>query len=139
MLAKRLRAATAETTMSAKDAAPTGWLVGAGLRRSAGFRGAEGLSAAAAGHGVGVAKGEPAAHERVDEVDLGALEVHRAHRIDHDAHAVLIDDRVVLLGAVSEGHSVGEARAATRRDVYAQREVAPLLLRDDLAELVRRA
>src|SRR4030095_15563298 len=103
-------------------------LVGAGLRGAGLLRGAERLPAAAARDGVRVAKSESAAHERVDEVDLGALDVHRAHRVGDDAHAVFLDERVVVLTAFGERHAVGEARAAARGDVDAEREVVATLL-----------
>src|SRR6185436_4131088 len=90
-------------------------LVSAGLGGAGLVRGLEGLTATAARNGVRVAKREPAAHERVHEVDLRALDVHRAHRVDDDAYTVLLDQRVVLLAAFREGHSVREARASTRR------------------------
>src|SRR2546425_5558600 len=130
--------------MSAKEnSAETGdasrrRLVRAGLRGAGLVRSLEGLAAAAARDRVGVAKREPAAHESVDEVDLRALEVHRAHRVDDHANAVLLYDRIVLFGALGEGHAIRKARAPTRCDVDAQREVAAVLLREDLLELVRR-
>src|SRR5713226_2207441 len=113
-------------------------LVGAGLRGAGLVCRLEGLAATAARDRVRVAEREAATHEGVDEVDLRALEVHGAHRVDDDANAVLLHDRVILFGAVGERHPVREPRASTRRDVHAEREVLPLLLRENLAELVRR-
>src|SRR5713101_8964359 len=110
----------------------------AGLRGAGLIGGAERLAASAARNRVRVAKREASTHQGVDEVDLRSLEVHGAHRVDDDANAVLLHDRVILFGAVGEGHPVREPRASTRRDVHAQREVLPLLLREHLAELVRR-
>ena len=113
-------------------------LVGAGLRGAGLVRCLEGLAAAAARDRVRVAEGEAAAHESVYEVDLRAFEVHGAHRVHDDANAVVLDDRVVVFGAVGERHPVRETRATTRCDVHAEREVLPVLLRENLAELVRR-
>src|SRR3954470_16018694 len=110
-------------------------LVSAGLRSAALLRGTERLATAAARDGVRVAKREPTAHERVDKVDLGALDVHRAHRVDDDANAVLLDERVVVFAALGEGHAVGEARATARGDVDAKSEVVATLLREDFLEL----
>src|SRR5438105_2652248 len=112
-------------------------LVRAGLRGAGLLRGPERLSAAAARDRVRVAQREPAAHERVDEVDLGALDVHRAHRVDDDANPVLLDERVVLFAALREGHAIGEAAASARRDVDAQGQIVAPLLRDDFLELLR--
>src|SRR4051794_11885507 len=103
-------------------------LVSAGLRGAALLRGTERLAAAAARDGVRIAKREPAAHERVDEVDLGALDVHRAHRVDDDANAVLLDERVVVFAAFREGHAIGKARATARGHVHTKREVVTTLL-----------
>src|SRR5438105_626506 len=86
-------------------------LVATGLRGARVARGLEGLTAAAARHGVRVAEGEAAAHEGVDEVDLASLDVHRAHRIDDDLDAVVVDDRVAFLDPFGEGHPVREAGA----------------------------
>src|SRR5205814_989379 len=113
-------------------------LVRAGLRGTGVAGGLEGLTTAAARHGVRVAKGEAAAHKCVDEVDLAALHVHGAHRVDDHLDAVMVDDRVAFLGPVGERHAVREARASARRHVDAKREVRATLLRDDLLELLRR-
>src|SRR5438034_10142638 len=113
-------------------------LVGAGLRGAGLVSRSERLAATAARDSVRVAQGEASAHQRVDEVDLGALEVHGAHRVDDDANAVLHHDRVILFGAVGEGHPIREARASTRRHIHPEGEILPLLLREHLAELVRR-
>src|SRR5260221_7785939 len=96
------------------------FLVRAGLGGAGLIRGLERLAAAAARHGVRVAKREPTAHERVHEVDLGALDVHRAHQIHDDANAVLLDERVVLFAALREGHAVRETAAPTRGHVDAK-------------------
>src|SRR5438105_15221053 len=118
---------------------PQSALVVAGLRGAGLVGGPERLATATARDRVRVAEREAAPHEGVDEVDLGALDVHRAHWIDDDAHALHLDDRVVLFRAVGEGHAVRETGAATRCDIDAQREARPILLRDDLAQLVRRS
>src|SRR2546423_6111185 len=108
-------------------------LVGAGLGGAGLVCRLEGLAASAARDRVGVTEREAAAHQCIHEVDLRAFEIHRAHRVDDDANAVLLDDRVVLFGTVGEGHPVREARASTRRDVHAKREVLSVLLRENLA------
>src|SRR2546425_8306158 len=114
-------------------------LVVTSLCRAAVALGLEGLSAAAGRHRVRVAEGEAAAHEGVDEVHLGSLEVHRAHGVDDDAHTFVLRDAVAFLDRVREGHAVAEARAAARRDVHAQSEILPILLSQDLLQLARRA
>src|SRR2546425_3202039 len=140
----RYQAASASRSRARKKTPPrpvtraVGGLVRAGLRGAGLVRSLEGLPAAAARDGIRVAEREPAAHQSVDEVDLRALEVHRAHRVDYHANAVLLHDRIVLFSALGEGHAIREARAPTRCDVDAQREVAAVLLREDLLELVRR-
>src|ERR1041384_179896 len=113
------------TTTSARFVLVRAGLGGAGL-----LRGAERLAAAAARNGVRVAQREPAAHERVHEVDLGALDVHRAHRGTDDANAVLLDERVVIFLALGEGHPVREAAASARGHVYAKGEIVAALLGD---------
>src|SRR3989442_2712969 len=89
-------------------------LVVAGLRGAAPAGGLEGLAAAAARHGVRITQREPAAHERVHEIDLGAPQVHGAHRVYDDAHAILVDDSVFLFLSFRAGHPVPEAGSATR-------------------------
>src|SRR5438105_10555479 len=115
---KRARLAPrSRRTWGWQGARPLRCLVRAGLRGARVARGLEGLTAAAARDGVRVAEGEAAAHEGVDEVDLAALDVHRAHRVDDDLDAVVVDDRVAFLDPFGEGHSVREAGPSARRDV----------------------
>src|SRR6266550_3949077 len=97
-------------------------LVRAGLGGAGLVSRLERLAATAARDRVRVAECEAATHERVDD----------------DANAVLLHDRVILFGAIGEGHPIREARAATRCDVDTEGEVLPVLLREDLAQLVRR-
>src|SRR3979411_2813388 len=65
---------------------------------------------------VRVPKREAAAHEGIDEVDLGTLEVHGAHRVDDDADAVGLDESVVLLASLGERQAVGNAGAPARSE-----------------------
>src|SRR5262249_41276497 len=58
----------------------------------------EGAAAAAGRDDVGVLDLEPGAHQAVDVVDTGALEVRQAVPIDDHPDAVVLPDLVVLLG-----------------------------------------
>src|SRR5207245_10645257 len=108
----------------------------AGLRAAGEVSRSERRAAPPARDRVRVAEGEASAQQRVDEVDLGALEVHGAHRVDDAANAVLHHDRVILFGALGERHPIREARASTRRQIHNESEVLPLLLRELLAVLI---
>ncbi len=69
--------------------------------------------AAAAGRlDVRVVDREARAHERVDEVDLGADEVRSAEGVDHDADTVDLDLVVPVLRSPVEAERVLEAGAA---------------------------
>src|SRR4051794_11171569 len=81
----------------------------------------EGLAAAAGGRGVRVLDREAAAGDGVDEVDLGAVQIADADRIDEELHAVRLEYLVAGTLAVLFDHQpVLEARAAAALDEYAQ-------------------
>src|SRR5687767_11996675 len=62
---------------------------------------AERGAAPAGGLGVGVANGESAAREVVDEIDLRALQIPHADRIDEQPHAVRLDRLIGVGGALA--------------------------------------
>src|SRR5262245_27735625 len=76
----------------------------------------ERVAAAAGGLGVRILDREAAAHQVFLVVDLGAVEVAEAHRVDDDLDAVRLD-HLVVLGDLVEDHAVLEARAAASLDV----------------------
>src|SRR5579864_1615442 len=103
----------------------------------AGFGGAaaegriEALAAGAALDRVWVHHGEAAAHERIDEVDLRAVEILQRERINDDLDPSLLDDLVVVGWLRLERHAVGEARASPGSDIDAQRALRHLLRLED--------
>src|SRR4029079_18568359 len=80
----------------------------------------EGGSAAAGGRRVRVLDGEPATRDGVDEIDLGALEVADADRIDEQAHAVRFEQLIADAAAFLDHQAVLEARAAAALHEHAQ-------------------
>ena len=82
--------------------------------------------------------GEAAAHQGVDVVDLGAIEVHGAEIIDEQADAIGLDDLVAILGALLDGHAVLQTGASSRRDKDAQRALGGPLLGQEILELSQR-
>src|SRR3712207_1195648 len=97
----------------------------------------EGGAAAAAALDVGVVDGEAGAHEAVDVVELGPRDVGYAHRVYEDAHALGLEDLVVVVDLVVEVDAVLEAGAAARPDADAQREILLALLRHERLDLLR--
>src|SRR5215470_5577120 len=79
----------------------------------------EGVAAAARGGHVRVVDRE-ARLEALDPVDLGAGQVGRAERVDHDGHAVADELVVALLRPAVEPERVLEPRAAASLDGDAQ-------------------
>src|SRR6185503_4302926 len=73
---------------------------------------AERRTAAARRGGLGVADGEAAAGDRVDEVDLGALQVAHADRVDEQLDAVRFEHLVANSTALLDHQPVLEPRAA---------------------------
>src|SRR5512133_3901469 len=66
----------------------------------------ERVAAAAGADRVGIEDAEASTHQAVFVIDLRALEVMRAVLIDHEAHAALGEDHVVLGEFVLESHAV---------------------------------
>ena len=95
----------------------------------------EGVAAAAGRARVRVVDREPGCLDRVDVVDLGALEVRRAERVDDDLDAVRLELEVALDGAAVEAEPVLEARAAAALDRDAQ-DADVLFLGDQLLDLL---
>src|SRR4051812_40729599 len=91
--------------------------------------GREGRSATTGRRGVRVLDREPAAGNRVDEVDLGVLQVLDADRIDKQLHAVRLEHLITrALPVLLDHHAVLESRAAAA--LYEHPQSASLLLFD---------
>src|SRR5579884_3064058 len=71
-------------------------------RRLVAAAGAAAAATAAAAFGleVGIGDREAAAHQAVDVIDLGALDVLGTQRVDQNAHAVELEGVVVIAGLV---------------------------------------
>src|SRR5512133_2479933 len=80
--------------------------------RSSGGSGRERRAAAAGRAGVRVVELEPGALEADHVVDRHALQVHRAHRVDVETDAVLLEREVAVLRLLLEVHRVLEPGAA---------------------------
>src|SRR5919198_626840 len=76
----------------------------------------EGMAAAARRGDVRVGDLEPRFLDRLQEVDLGAAQVRRAERIDHERDALRLDRVVTLLGAPVEPQCILEPRASPALD-----------------------
>ena len=126
-------ASTMRRTTTSSPAAPAACTAAGSATRSvrAGARfagrvgGLEAVTAATGPDGIGVVDGEPTAHQLIDVVDLGALEILRGVRVDvhleapaHVHHLVILTRRVLV-----EPHPVGEARAPARLDEDPQSEL----------------
>ncbi len=98
--------------------------------------GVERMTARAGGDRVRVVDREATTHQRVDEVNRRAAQVHRAEVVDDDPDAIGLDDFVAFVGSFLDGHPVLEARAATGRDEYAQGVIRRALLVEKRLELV---
>src|SRR6266511_462749 len=97
----------------------------------------ERVAATAGRDGVRVVDREAGRLDRVDVVDLGALKVRGAERIDDDGHAVLLEREVAFGGRGVEAEAVLEAGAAAALDRDPQH--ADLgLLGEQLLDLRRR-
>ena len=71
--------------------------------------------------------GEPAAHELVNVVDFGALEILGTELVDEQLDAFLTLYQIAFEGRIFESHPVLETGAATRGDEYPQPEVGQAL------------
>src|SRR5205807_3134424 len=76
----------------------------------------ERTSAGAARNRIGIVHGEAAAHQAIHEVDLGALDVAGAHRVDEQANAADLGNGVTVFRLILEAHAVRHAGAAARLD-----------------------
>ena len=91
------------------------------MRVPAAFAGhAERRAAAARRRRVGVLDREATAGHRVDEVDLGALQVADTDRVDEQPDAVRLEHLVTDAAAFLDHEPVLEARAAAALDEHAQ-------------------
>ena len=59
------------------------------------------MATAARGHSVGIVDGEACCLDGIEVVDLRALQIGSAERVDHDLHAVELELDVTLDGAAS--------------------------------------
>src|SRR3954454_9680709 len=112
--------------------------VRAALRRAAVVGGPEARAAAAAADGVGVVDGEARTHERVDVVDLAALDERDAVLVDVDADTVRLENAVVRRRLVLEHHSVAVPGAAAGVDVDPETDLGARLFLGQLGKLQRR-
>src|SRR5581483_9265022 len=78
-------------------------------------------------------------HEVLDEVDLAAVDELERGRVDHECHAVALEDRVVLVALVVEAEPVLETRAAAAGDRKAQKRLWHVLLHLELGDPFGRA
>ena len=90
--------------------------------------GGERRSAATGAGGVRVEELEPGAVQAGDVVERHPCEVLLAGRVDEDAHAVLLEDRIVRRRGFLEGQLVLKTRAAAADDAHPQAESDDLLL-----------
>ena len=89
--------------------------------------GRERMAAAAGRLGVGVLDRKPTAHEVFLVVDLGALEMPEAHRVDEHLDTLDLDD-LIALAALVEDHPVLEAGAAASLHVDPEPALGQVLL-----------
>ena len=78
--------------------------------------GAEAAAAPTGTGGLRVVDVKAAAHQVVDVIDVGAIDVKHAGAIDHDAQTMLLPDIVILAQVVIEGHAVLHPAAAAALD-----------------------
>ena len=94
------------------------------------------MTAAAGRRRLRILDREAAAGDRVDEVDLGALEVPDADRIDEQLHAVRLEHLVARALAVFLDHqAVLEAGAAAALHEHAQPAAAFVFFDEQLVDL----
>src|SRR5438874_13776586 len=88
---------------------------------TAGLVDGERLAASAGGSGLWILDREAAAGDGVHEIDLGALQIADADRIDEQLHPVRLEDLIARAFAVFFDHqAVLEARAASALNEHAQ-------------------
>src|SRR5215216_5282069 len=97
----------------------------------------KGAAAAAAALDVRVVDGEAGAHEAVDVVELRSRDVGDAHRVYEDAHALGLEDLVVVVDLIVEVDAVLEAGAAAGPDADAKREILLAFLRHERLDFLR--
>src|SRR5947207_4375428 len=91
---------------------------------------------ASAGRGrVRILDREPATCHRVDEVDLGALEVADAHRVNEELHAVGLEYLIANAAALFDHQPVLESGTATALHEHAESAAGLTLFRQQLADL----
>ena len=102
---------------------------------AAAFFGGERRAASARGGGIRVLDREAAAGDRVDEIDLGALEVPDADRIDEQLDAVRLEHLVAVAAVFLDHQPVLEAGAPSALHEHAQTAVLLLLFGQKLGDL----
>src|SRR2546421_3360660 len=110
-------------------AAASGAGIGAGVERA---------TARATGDGIRVVHREAATHQAVHEIDLGALDVLGADRVDKQPYATHVADGVALFGPILEAHPVRHSRTAARLDEDAQTHLRASLLLQKVTQLRER-
>src|ERR1700730_2333147 len=89
-----------------REAVGCGVLVAAAVCRARVAACVERATAGAARDRVGVVHREAATHQAVDEIDLGALDVPSADRVDEQPNATDLADGVALFRPVLETHAI---------------------------------
>src|SRR6187401_559203 len=94
-------------------------------------------AAAARRSRVRIADRESTAGDRVDEIDLGALEVAHADRIHEQPHAVRLEHLIACAAGFLDHQAVLKPRAATALHKYAKTAAGLVLFRQQLVDLRR--
>src|SRR3954454_16130489 len=106
------------------------------MRRAGGFAfNAERLATAAGRAGIRVLDREAAAGHRVDEIDLGALQVADAHWIDEQPDAVRFEHLIARATAFLDHQPVLEPRAPAALYKHPQAAARLALFREQLVNL----
>src|SRR3990172_506337 len=92
----------------------------------------EGLAAAAASGRVRVVELEARAHDVVDVVDLGSIQIEMASRVDEEPDAVLLESLVPGRGLVVERELILEARAAAADHTDPEPRLGATILLEEL-------
>src|ERR1700694_273485 len=110
-------------------------LVAAAVSGAGVAAGVERANTRAARDRVGVVHGEAAAHQAVHEIDLGALDVLRADRVDKQPYATHFTDGVAFFSVVLEAHAIRHARASARLDEDTQPQLRVSLFLQEITQL----
>src|SRR5687768_9898692 len=93
-------------------------------------------AAAARGGRLGIADGEAASGHRVDEIDLGALEIAHADGVDEQLHAIRLEHLIANAAALLDHEAVLEPRTAAALHEHAQAAAGLVLFGEQLVDLL---